>query len=68
MPTALHAQPCSRSPMSPDAAAGIRFSDETAHADQAWLSKPEAHSRNIVTNTYPGSYWEDKGYDWFGGS
>lgn len=22
----------------------------------------------IVTNTYPGGYWEDQGYNWFGGS
>ncbi len=21
-----------------------------------------------VTNTYPGGYWEDQGYNWFGGS
>ena len=21
-----------------------------------------------VTNTYPGGYWEDQGYDWFSGS
>ncbi len=22
----------------------------------------------FVTNTYPGDYWEDLGYNWFGGS
>lgn len=22
----------------------------------------------FVTNAYPGGYWEDKGYNWFGGS
>ncbi|MBS0318097.1 MAG: molybdopterin-dependent oxidoreductase, partial [Proteobacteria bacterium] len=22
----------------------------------------------FVTNTYPGGYWEDQGYNWFGGS
>ena len=22
----------------------------------------------LVTNTYPGGYWEDQGYNWFGGS
>jgi DMSO/TMAO reductase YedYZ molybdopterin-dependent catalytic subunit len=22
----------------------------------------------FVTNTYPGDYWEDHGYNWFGGS
>jgi DMSO/TMAO reductase YedYZ molybdopterin-dependent catalytic subunit len=22
----------------------------------------------FVTNTYPGGYWVDQGYNWFGGS
>jgi DMSO/TMAO reductase YedYZ molybdopterin-dependent catalytic subunit len=22
----------------------------------------------FITNTYPGGYWEDQGYNWFGGS
>ena len=22
----------------------------------------------FLTNTYPGGYWEDQGYNWFGGS
>ncbi|MEO5932625.1 MAG: molybdopterin-dependent oxidoreductase, partial [Duganella sp.] len=22
----------------------------------------------FVTNTHPGGYWEDQGYNWFGGS
>lgn len=22
----------------------------------------------FVTNTYPGGYWENQGYNWFGGS
>ncbi len=22
----------------------------------------------FVTNTYPGGYWEDQGYNWFGGA
>jgi len=22
----------------------------------------------FVTNEYPGGYWEDQGYNWFGGS
>ncbi|MGJ7509864.1 molybdopterin-binding protein [Variovorax sp. GT1P44] len=31
--------------------------------------KNPKHIRAIfVTNTYPGGYWEDQGYNWFGGS
>ncbi|HMN65366.1 MAG TPA: molybdopterin-dependent oxidoreductase [Burkholderiaceae bacterium] len=31
--------------------------------------KNPKHVRAIfVTNTYPGGYWEDQGYNWFGGS
>lgn len=31
--------------------------------------KNPKHLRAIyVTNTYPGGYWEDQGYNWFGGS
>jgi DMSO/TMAO reductase YedYZ molybdopterin-dependent catalytic subunit len=32
-------------------------------------SKNPKHIQAIfVTNTYPGGYWEDQGYNWFGGS
>jgi DMSO/TMAO reductase YedYZ molybdopterin-dependent catalytic subunit len=31
--------------------------------------KNPKHIRAIyVTNTYTGGYWEDQGYNWFGGS
>ncbi len=31
--------------------------------------KNPKHIRGLfVTNTYPGGYWEDQGYNWFGGS
>jgi DMSO/TMAO reductase YedYZ molybdopterin-dependent catalytic subunit len=29
---------------------------------------PKYIAEIFVTNDYPGGYWEDKGYDWFGGS
>jgi DMSO/TMAO reductase YedYZ molybdopterin-dependent catalytic subunit len=29
---------------------------------------PKYISEIFVTNDYPGGYWEDQGYDWFGGS
>ena len=29
---------------------------------------PKHIHRIFVTNTYPGGYWEDQGYNWFGGS
>lgn len=30
--------------------------------------KPKYLAAIIVTNRFPGGYWEDQGYDWFGGS
>ena len=33
------------------------------------LQKNPKHIVSIeVTNTYPGGYWENQGYNWFGGS
>jgi DMSO/TMAO reductase YedYZ molybdopterin-dependent catalytic subunit len=29
---------------------------------------PKHIQASFVTNTYPGGYWEDQGYNWFGGS
>jgi hypothetical protein len=29
---------------------------------------PKYINEIFVTNTYPGGFWEDKGYNWFGGS
>jgi len=29
---------------------------------------PKHNMAMFVTNTYPGGYWEDQGYNWFGGS
>ena len=29
---------------------------------------PKLITEIFVTNTYPGGYWEDQGYNWFGGS
>jgi DMSO/TMAO reductase YedYZ molybdopterin-dependent catalytic subunit len=39
-----------------------------------WIDNPKVlfHSKYIqeifVTNVNPGGYWEDQGYNWFGGS
>jgi DMSO/TMAO reductase YedYZ molybdopterin-dependent catalytic subunit len=40
---------------------------EVARADQAGIQEPEAHRRVFVSNTNPGGYWEDQGYNWFSG-
>ena len=32
------------------------------------FKNPKHISEILVTNTYPGGYWEDKGYNWFSGS
>ena len=52
----------------PAAATALGFSDQAAHADQAWLQEAETPQAIIVTNTYPASSWEVHGYNRFGGS
>ena len=52
----------------PAAATALGLSDEAAHADQAWLREGETPQAIYVTTTYPGGYWEDQGYNRFGGS
>ncbi|MDE8349034.1 MAG: molybdopterin-dependent oxidoreductase [Acidocella sp.] len=32
------------------------------------FKNPKSIMQLAVTNTYPGGYWEDQGYDWFSGS
>ena len=32
-----------------------------------WRKNPKHVQAIFVTNTYPGGYWEDQGYNWFGG-
>ena len=35
---------------------------------QLGYKNPKHIQAIFVTNTYPGGYWEDQGYNWFGGS
>ena len=69
MPTALHPQTLLT--FTYDGATlprEIRIPDEAADADQARLQESEAIMEIFVTNTFPGGYWVDQGYNWFGGS
>ena len=69
MPTALHAQTI----------IALTFDGETLPARYGYPMKirmptklgyknPKHVQALFVTNTYPGGYWEDQGYNWFGGS
>ncbi len=69
MPTALHAQTI----------IALAFDGETLPAKYGYPMKirmptklgyknPKHVQAIFVTNTYPGGYWEDQGYNWFGGS
>jgi DMSO/TMAO reductase YedYZ molybdopterin-dependent catalytic subunit len=69
MPTALHAQTLLT----------LSFDGETLPARYGFPMKlrmptklgyknPKHIQSIFVTNTYPGGYWEDQGYNWFGGS
>ena len=69
MPTALH----------PQTLLTLTFSDETLIPEFGYPMKirmptklgyknPKHVMAMFVTNDYPGGYWEDKGYNWFGGS
>ena len=69
MPTALHPQTLlalsyDGQPLPPK----YGFPAEAAHADQARFQESQAHRGDDVTNTYPGGYWENQGYNWFSGS
>jgi DMSO/TMAO reductase YedYZ molybdopterin-dependent catalytic subunit len=35
---------------------------------QLGYKNPKHGQAIFVTNTYPGGYWENQGYNWFGGS
>lgn len=41
---------------------------EVAHAYQAWLQELKHIKAIFVSNTFNRGYWEDQGYNWFGGS
>ncbi|HER34016.1 MAG: molybdopterin-dependent oxidoreductase [Halothiobacillaceae bacterium] len=69
MPTALHAQTLLT----------LTFDGQTLPARYGFPLKlrmptklgyknPKHVEALFVTNTYPGGYWEDRGYNWFGGS
>jgi DMSO/TMAO reductase YedYZ molybdopterin-dependent catalytic subunit len=69
MPTALH----------PQTLLTFRFADQILPPKYGFPMKlrvptklgfknPKHISEIFVTNTYPGGYWEDKGYNWFSGS
>jgi DMSO/TMAO reductase YedYZ molybdopterin-dependent catalytic subunit len=69
MPTALHAQTL----------IALTFDGETLPAKYGYPMKirmptklgyknPKHVQAIFVTNSYPGGYWEDQGYNWFGGS
>ncbi|MGV8894594.1 MAG: molybdopterin-dependent oxidoreductase [Burkholderiaceae bacterium] len=69
MPTALHAQTLLT----------LRYADQTLPPEYGFPMKlrmptklgyknPKHITAIYVTNEYPGGYWEDQGYNWFGGS
>jgi DMSO/TMAO reductase YedYZ molybdopterin-dependent catalytic subunit len=69
MPTALH----------PQTLLTLEYDGETLPARYGFPLKlrmptklgyknPKYIQAIFVTNTYPGGYWEDQGYNWFGGS
>jgi DMSO/TMAO reductase YedYZ molybdopterin-dependent catalytic subunit len=69
MASALHPQTIlavdfERAPLAPEWGAPLRLRIPTKLGFKS--------AKNVqaieVTNTYPGGYWEDKGYDWFSGS
>ena len=69
MPTALHAQTLLT----------LSYADQVLPRQYGFPMKlrmptklgyknPKHITEIFVTNSYPGGYWEDKGYNWFGGS
>jgi DMSO/TMAO reductase YedYZ molybdopterin-dependent catalytic subunit len=69
MATALHPQTImaldyANSPLPPKYGAPMKLRMPT----KLGYKNPKYIAAIFVTNTYPGGYWEDQGYDWFGGS
>jgi DMSO/TMAO reductase YedYZ molybdopterin-dependent catalytic subunit len=69
MPTALHPQTIMAldyggAPLSPALGAPMRLRIPT----KLGFKNPKYIKAMFVTNTYPGGYWEDQGYNWFSGS
>ena len=68
MPTALHPQTIlatkyAKDPVEPPFGFPLRLRTSTklGFKNPKWITAIE------VTNTYPGGYWEDRGYNWFSG-
>lgn len=69
MPTALHAQTLltltyDSQPLPPRYGFPMKLRMPT----KLGYKNPKHIQAIFVTNTYPGGYWEDQGYNWFGGS
>jgi len=69
MPTALHAQTLltlsyDGQPLPPEYGFPMKLRMPT----KLGYKNPKHIQAIFVTNTYPGGYWEDQGYNWFGGS
>jgi hypothetical protein len=58
----------------PGNAAQVWLPDEDPDSDKARLQESEICKNPkyvvelLVTNSYPGGFWEDYGYNWFSGS
>ncbi len=69
MPSALHAQTIlaltyDGQPLPPKYGYPMKLRIPT----KLGYKNPKLITEIFVTNTYPGGYWEDQGYNWFGGS
>ena len=69
MPTALHPQTLltltyDSQPLPPKYGFPMKLRMPT----KLGYKNPKHIQAIFVTNTYPGGYWEDRGYNWFGGS
>jgi len=69
MPTALHPQTLltlsyDGQPLPPQYGFPMKLRMPT----KLGYKNPKHIQAMFVTNTYPGGYWEDQGYNWFGGS
>ena len=69
MPTALHPQTLltlsyDGQPLPPQYGFPMKLRMPT----KLGYKNPKHIQAIFVTNTYPGGYWEDRGYNWFGGS
>ena len=69
MPTALHQQTLLTLRYDGDVLpAKYGFPMKLRMPTKLGYKNPKHITAMFVTNTYPGGYWEDQGYNWFGGS